>query len=169
MVRTTSLLCVSLALAVALAGCGVGSRAHLGPMSLEIPDGWQVTSLGGDNLQLADGTTGSVEATKAGTATAVFDVYTNSSVGADEYARNLRREDVTIRTEKKVIDGYDAVFLSYAGSAVAGRQEAVFFPDWRIRIVYRAAFANDMSAFDRGRRAFRQAVASIRFDEKKDA
>lgn len=164
--RFSTLIRASAALTVALAAaaCGIGSRANIGPLSLEIPDGWRVTSLGGDNLQLADGTTGSVEATKAGTATVVFDVYTNSSITADAYARNLRRDDVTIKATKRTIDGYEAVVLSYTGRAVAGRQEAVFFGDWRIRLVYRAAFANDAAAFDRGRPAFRGAVDSIRFN-----
>lgn len=151
---------LGVALVAAGSACAAG-RASIGPLSLEIPEGWRVTSTEGGNLQLADGTTGGATASAAGSATAVFDIYLDSSVTPDEYRENLRKENVGAKTETISVDGFDAVRLSYAGAAVAGSQEAVFIPEWRVRIVYRAAFPNDNAAFLRGRSAFRRAVGSI--------
>lgn len=151
---------VALAAASLLVSCG-GGRASIGPVAIDVPDGWHVTSSGGDNLQIADGSTGGATGTAAGSATAVFDVYVNSTVSAEEYTENLRRDNVGVKTERISVDGFDAVRLTYSGAAAAGRQEAVFVSEWDVRIVYRAAFANDNAAFLRGRSAFRRAVASI--------
>lgn len=148
--------------AIAAAACADG-RVSVGPLSMEVPRDWHVTSTGGDNLQLADGTTGGATGTAAGTATAVFDVYVNSEVTPEKYTEDLRAQNVGVKTETISVDGYEAVRLSYSGEAAAGRQEAVFVPEWRIRIVYRAAFPNDDAAFLRGRSAFRRAVGSIAF------
>lgn len=157
----------AIALLVTVA-CAEASTS-IGPLSLDVPKGWRVTSRGGDNLQLANGTTGGATEDQAGTAKAVFDIYLNSEVTANEYRKSLLDDNVGANAEDIEIDGYDAVLLTYVGAAVAGRQEAVFVPRWEVRIVYRAAFPNDDGAFFAGHSAFRSAIRSITFSDREPA
>jgi hypothetical protein len=152
----------ALALGVALTACG-GNHAFIGPLRIDVPGGWRVTSSAANNLQIANGTTGRPSAEAPGSATAVFDVYVDADLGPDGYRAYLREQKIDARTTRLTIRGADAEILSYTGRAVAGRQEAVFFPEHRVQIVYRAAFRNDDVAFRQGHAAFRYAVASIRF------
>lgn len=138
-------------------------RATLGPLDIAVPDGWRVTNAGGDNLQIADGTTAGDDGRSAGTARAVFDVYLRAELGPNVYAQRLRERGVIVRTTRRTIGGQAAVVLTYSGRAVAGRQEAVFFVDRGVQIVYRAAYRNDDDAYRDGYAAFREALASIRF------
>jgi hypothetical protein len=154
-----------IAVAITVTACGNG-RATLGPLSIRIPPGWRVTSFGGDNLQIANGTSGGEEGSTPGTATAVFDLYTNSTVKPSEYVKDLREQNVGVTTEDITVDGYDAVRLSYEGAAVAGRQEAVFIPARDVRIVYRAAYPEDNGAFEHGLDDFRSAMRSLRFEDR---
>ena len=83
----------------------------------------------------------------------------------DEYRNSLLEQNVGSKPQDIEVDGYDATLLTYVGPAVGGRQEAVFVPRWEVRIVYRAAFANDDAAFFAGRSAFRDALRSITFSD----
>ena len=161
--RLTVRVVVVLAVFAGLA-CGQAT-ATVGPLTLDVPEGWLVTSREGNNMQLANGTTGAATSNEAGTAKAVFDIYLESDISPSEYAERLREDNVGVSEEKTTVGGEDAVILSYEGTAVAGKQEAVFIPDREIRIVYRAAFGGDDGSFFAGRPAFRSAVRSIRFSD----
>jgi hypothetical protein len=156
-------LVLALAMLAAIA-CAEGTTS-MGPLSIDVPEGWRVTSRGGENLQLANGTTGDADSDRAGTAKAVFDIYLSSETTVDEYRESLLEQNVGSKKETIEVDGYDATLLTYVGPAVGGRQEAVFVPRWDVRIVYRAAFANDDAAFFAGRSAFREALRSITFSD----
>jgi len=142
--------------------CGSGSTT-IGPLTMQVPDGWQVTDREGSNLKVTDGTIAGPTATRAGTATAVFDIYVDSSQTPKEFMAYLREQKIEAGRVETKIGGYDAEILSYEGSSVGGRQEAVFVPRWKVFILYRAAFRDDDAAFFRGREAFRRAVESITF------
>ncbi len=150
--------------ALAATACAEGTTS-VGPMSIDVPKGWRVTSRGGDNLQLANGSTGDADSDRAGTAKAVFDIYLNSKTTVDEYRKGLLEQNVGSKQEDFEVDDYDATLLTYVGPAVGGRQEAIFIPRWNVRVVYRAAFANDDGAFFAGRSAFREALRSITFSD----
>jgi hypothetical protein len=153
---------------LAATACAEGSTS-VGPLSIDAPKGWRVTSRGGDNLQLANGSTGEETGNRPGSAKAVFDIYLRSDTTVDEYRKSLLEQNVGSKRSDIKVDGYDATLLTYVGPAVGGRQEAVFVPRWDVRIVYRAAFANDDAAFFAGRSAFREALRSIRFSDVRAA
>jgi hypothetical protein len=143
--------------------CGAYTTA-IGPLKLTVPDGWRVSDREGDNLKLTDGTIAEPNATKPGTATAVFDIYVNSSQTSESFERYLREQHIKPVREKARIDGYAAEYFRYSGSSVGGNQEALFVPRWRVFVLYRAAFAGADAAFFRGRAAFRRAMRSISFE-----
>lgn len=151
--------------ALLLLSCAGEGRTSIGPVSIEVPEGWQVTRRTQQSLQIADGSAGGGTESQAGTATAVFDIFVNAPITAEEFRDQLLDQDIGASSEELVIDGHNAVVLSYTGEAVAGSQEAVFIPDRSVQIVYRAAFPDDVTAFNDGRAAFRAAVRSIRIVE----
>lgn len=130
---------------------------------MKVPEGWQVSDREGNNLKLTDGSIGESTETKPGTATAVFDVYVDSSQTTKTFLNYLREQRITPKRERLRVDGYDAELFRYSGASVGGRQEAVIIPRWRVFILYRAAFRGDDGAFLRGRGAFRAALRSITF------
>ena len=149
-------------LLVAAISCGAGSTT-IGPLTMQVPDGWQVTDREGNNLKVTDGSIADATATRAGTATAVFDVYVDSAQTPERFLDYLREQNIEAGRVKTTIGGAPAEIFSYEGSAVGGRQEAVFIPRWKVFILYRAAFRNDDAAFFRGRDAFRGALDSLTF------
>jgi len=159
-----SLLLILAIAVLAATACAEGTTS-IGPLSIDVPKGWRVTSRGGSNLQMANGSTGDATGDRAGTAKAVFDIYLRSDTTVDEYRKSLLEQNVGSKPSDIEVDGYDATLLTYGGPAVGGRQEAVFIPRWNVRIVYRAAFANDDAAFFAGRSAFREALRSVRFSD----
>jgi len=146
----------------ALVACSPGS-ASIGPLTLEVPEGWIVTDREGNNLKLTNGTIADANSTKPGTATAVFDIYVESAQTPDAFADYLREQHIGAQRSKTRVGGYAAEVFSYRGGSVGGRQEAVLIPRWRVFILYRAAFRGADAAFLRGRVAFRRAVDSITF------
>lgn len=150
-----------IALVVAVS-CSPGS-ASIGPLTLDVPEGWMVTDREGNNLKLTNGTIADANSTKAGTATAVFDIYVDSPQTPDAFADYLREQHIGAQRSMTKVDGYAAEIFSYRGESVGGRQEAVLIPRWRVFILYRAAFRGADAAFLRGRAAFRRAVDSITF------
>lgn len=142
--------------------CGSGSTT-IGPMTFDVPDGWQVTDREGSNLKVTDGTIADPTATRAGTATAVFDVYVDSEQTPETFLKYLREQKIEAGRVKTRIGGAAAEIFSYEGSSVGGRQEAVFVPRWSVFILYRAAFRDDDAAFFRGRAAFRRVLDSVTF------
>lgn len=159
--RALSRIAVAAALVV-LSSCGSGSTT-IGPLTLDVPDGWQVSDREGSNLKITDGSIADPTATRAGTATAVFDIYVNSAQTPDTFLDYLREQKIEAGRVKTTIGGAPAEIFSYEGSAVGGRQEAVFIPRHRVFILYRAAFRNDDAAFFRGRDDFRAALDSVSF------
>ena len=155
---------VALALAtLVLSGAACSQATTFGPLRLTVPEGWQVTRRGSEDLQIARGTAAADTDSAPGTATAVFDLYLDSDHTVDSYREMLTEQDIGVKTEEWTVNGEQAVVMSYEGRATAGPQEAVLFPDHRVLIVYRAAFPNDRSAFHSGRPAFRRTVRSITF------
>ena len=152
---------VPLALVVAIA-CAPATTT-IGPLRMEVPEGWLITDRETTNLKITDGTIADENSTKPGTATAVFDIYTEHAQTPDEFATYLREQDITPERRERRVDGYAAEVFRYRGVSVGGRQEAVFIPRWRVFILYRAAFPGADAAFLRGRDDFRRAVDSITF------
>lgn len=159
---TRAALVIASALLAVATACAAGSTS-IGPLAMDLPEGWQVSDREGNNLKVTDGTIAEPTATRAGTATAVFDIYVESAQTVDAFLEYLSEQEIEAGRVETSIDGYEAEILSYDGSAVGGRQEAVFIPQWRVFILYRAAFRDDDDAFFRGRPAFRRAVESITF------
>ncbi len=153
---------------IALAACAPGSTT-IGPLTLKVPEGWMVTDREGNNLKLTNGTIADAESTKPGTATAVFDIYVDSTQTPDAFKDYLREQHIGAQRERIEIDGYAAEVFSYRGESVGGRQEAVLVPRWRVFILYRAAFRGADAAFLRGRTAFRRAIDSITFSSGKSS
>ncbi len=152
-------------LAVAIAAfvaCGDYSTS-IGPLTMKVPEGWQVSDREASNLKLTDGSIGESTGTKPGTATAVFDVYVDSTQTSKAFGEYLRKQRITPKRERLRVDGYEAELFRYSGTSVGGRQEAVIVPRRRVFILYRAAFRGDDDAFLRGRAAFRAALRSITF------
>jgi hypothetical protein len=152
-----------LAVAVCLLGACAQGSSSIGPLTIDVPEGWLVTDREASSLKLTDGTIADENATTPGTAKAVFDVYVDTSQTVAEFRKVLRDQKVRASEQGRRINGYDAVILSYGSSAFGPRSDVVFFPQWRVQIIYRAAYPNDEAAFFRGRPAFRRALASIRF------
>jgi hypothetical protein len=150
------------ALLLAFVACA-SSTTSIGPLTMKVPEGWQVSDREGTNLKLTDGTIGQVTATKPGTATAVFDIYVESPQTTEKFLDYLREQKIDPRIQQRRIGGDNATVFAYSGRSVGGRQEAVLIPRRRVFILYRAAFRDDDGAFLRGRGAFRRALASITF------
>jgi hypothetical protein len=163
-VRTTARLTL-FTLGVVLAGwataCG-GSEVTLGPLSITPPEGWYVTDRQDETIKVTNGTIADEHSTEAGTATAVFDIYIRSTQTTSEFRKALKENNVDPKLERIKVGGYTADLVSYATSYFGPSTEVVFIPDWEVRIVYRAAFADD-AAFARHRSAFRSALRSLRF------
>jgi hypothetical protein len=149
--------------AAALVAVACSSERTIGPMTITPPKGWYVTDHETDSVKITNGTIADGQSTKPGTATAVFDVYVNSEQTVKEFERALRKENVRPRTERATIGGYDATIVAYDTSYFGPASEVAFVPEWHVRIVYRAAFGDDESAFVENRPAFRTALRSIRF------
>jgi hypothetical protein len=163
MIRPRLAIATAALLIVAFA-CGPGSTT-IGPLTMQVPDGWQVTDREGNTIKLTDGTIADPSATRAGTATAVFDVYVDSAQTPEKFLDYLREQNIEAGRVQTTIGGAPAQIFSYEGSSVGGKQEAVFIPRWKVFILYRAAFRNDDAAFFRGRDAFRTALDSLTFSE----
>ncbi len=149
--------------AFAAIACG-SAAATVGPLTLEPPDGWLVTDREADTIKVTNGTIADETSTKAGTATAVFDVYVSSDQSVGDFRDVLRENNVEAEEEQIEIDGHNAVVLSYESTAFGPSTEIVFVPDWRVRIVYRAAFPDAEAAFARHQEEFRAALETIRFE-----
>lgn len=147
---------------VALAACG-DYTTSIGPLTMKVPTGWQVSDREANNLKLTDGSIGESTETEAGTATAVFDIYVDSTQTTKSFLQYLSEQRITPKRERLRVDGYNADLFRYSGRSVGGRQEAVVIARWRVFILYRAAFRGDDGAFLRGRGAFRAALRSITF------
>src|SRR5712692_5925143 len=150
---------------VLTSACARGG-ASIGPLTMEAPPGWRVTDQADGDLKLTNGSVAGETSTKPGTATAVFDVYVPSTQTLSSFLNFLRDQKIVPTREAVVIDGYEGVLLSYAGPGVGGRQEAMFVPRRETFVVYRAAYPNDVAAFEAGRPAFRRAIRSIRFSRR---
>jgi hypothetical protein len=130
---------------------------------MHVPDGWQVSDRESTSIKLTNGTIADENSTKPGTATAVFDVYIRSAQTVDEFRDILREQHVRPDEERLRVHGYAAIIVSYGASDFGPPTEVAFIPDWRVQIVYRAAFSEDRAAFVNERPAFRRALRSIRF------
>lgn len=146
-----------------LVACSSGQP--FGPLEIDVPEGWRVTDRGDQRLQIADGTVASETETEPGDATAVFDLFVDSAQTVQSLRDTHRNLDVEWTEEQLEIDGHDAVAFHATGEGVAGARETVLIPDYRVLIIYRAAFPNDRGAFESGHAAFREALRSIRFSE----
>lgn len=147
--------------AVAIA-CGQATTT-IGPLAIQVPDGWLVTDREATSVKITDGTIADGNSTKPGTATAVFDIFVDHAQSPDDFDAYLREQDIEPTRRTTRIGGYAAEVFSYRGVSVGGRQEAVFVPRWRVFILYRAAFRGADAAFLRGRADFRRALDSISF------
>lgn len=156
------LIATTLLVTMTAVACGSASST-IGPLSITPPDGWLVTDREEDSIKVTNGTIGDENATQAGTATAVFDVYVESSQSLDEFRDVLDENNVDPKEDRLTVGGYDATAVSYESNAFSPSMEVVFVPDWQVRIVYRAAFGDGDSAFARYRSDFRKALRSIRF------
>ena len=148
---------------VAAAACG-SSEARIGPLTLVPPEGWLVTAREPSSIKVTNGTIADDTSTKPGTATAVFDVYVESDQTPAEFRKAQRKNNLELTQEDVEIDGYDGVIVSWEPSGADPQMEVVFVPEWEVRIVYRAAYPDEQSAFDRHRDEFRAALDSIRFE-----
>jgi hypothetical protein len=146
--------------ALALVACS--SERRIGPLSITPPSGWHVTDHETDSIKITNGTIADEESTRPGTATAVFDVYVNSEQTVKEFERALKKDNVKPKQERIRVGGYDAVVVAYDTSFFGPATEVVFVPEWKVRVVYRAAYDDD-SAFAANRPAFRSALRTIRF------
>ena len=155
-------------IAIFATACG-SSDATIGPLTLEPPKGWLVSDREADTIKVTNGTIGDETATKAGTATAVFDVYVDSDQSLEEFRDVLRENNVEWEQERIDIDGSDAVVVSYESTGFGPSTEVVFVLDWDVRIVYRAAYADAQAAFERHRGEFRRALDSITFEGRPPA
>jgi hypothetical protein len=149
--------------AAMLLAVACSTERSIGPVTITPPSGWRVTDRQPESIKITNGTIADDESTKPGSATAVFDVFVNSAQTVKEFERALRDENVEPKQERMQVGGYDAVIVSYEASAFGPPTEVVFVPAWRVRIVYRSAYANDESAFEANRSEFRGALATIRF------
>ena len=164
-VRTRRLIAATALLAAA---CG-SSSSTIGPLTIDPPDGWQVVDRQLGTIKVANGTTGSEVGTQRGDATAVFDVYVDSGQSLREFRQVLEDNNVRWTEDRLEIDGYDAVVVAFERSAFAPSGEAVFVPEWRVRIAYRAAHGDAESDFHRHQPAFRRALRSITFEGRPPA
>jgi hypothetical protein len=139
------------------------SESRIGDVTLVPPEGWHVTERTENSIKVTNGSIGSDTSTKPGTATAVFDVYVDSSQTVDEFEEALDEYHVDPDIDRMRLDGYRAVLVSYETSGFGPSTEVVFVPEWKVRIVYRAAYPKDESAFTNNRAAFRKALRTIRF------
>lgn len=145
--------------------CG-SSRSTIGPLTLEPPEGWLTVDREADTLKVTNGTIGEETGTREGDATAVFDVFVDSSQTVREFRKVLRENNVRFKESDLKVGGYDAIVVSYRTTSFAPSSEVVFIPEWNVRIVYRAAYGDQESAFERNRPQFREALRSITFEGK---
>jgi hypothetical protein len=153
---------IALTLLLAAASCG-SSSSTVGPLTITPPDGWLVTDREPGTIKVTNGTIGSDTSTKPGTATAVFDVYVDQSQTVEEFRDVLEENNVEPKIERMKVGGYDAVLVAYRSSHFGPSSEVVFVPEWKVRIVYRAAYGDSESSFARYREDFRTGLRSIRF------
>lgn len=158
--RRRQALCAVALLAVA---CAPG-EASVGPLRIDVPDGWRITRSLEESLQLADGLD-DVDQDDPGAARAVFDIYLDSPHTVETYRELLEDNDVRASESELELDGRAADVLEYEGEAFAGRQIAVVIASEQIHIVYRAARIRDNASFHAGKAAFLRAVRSVRFAE----
>lgn len=149
------------ALFVCLAACSESTQ--IGPLRIVVPDGWHSNRTGDDGLQVANGSVASDQSTVPGSATAVFDLYVDSSRTSTGYRKLLESESTKFTHRTITIDGREADVFTYSGDTWGGSQEAVVVDDYRLLIVYRAAFPNDDNAYKASIGQFRRAVRSISF------
>jgi hypothetical protein len=145
------------------------SETRLGDLTLVPPEGWLVTDRQASTIKVTNGTIAEETSTHPGTATAVFDVYIDSTQTPDEFVDALEENNVEAKRERLRVDGYEATIVSYETSFFGPSTEVVFVPAWRVRVVYRAAYPDDESAFVANRPAFRKAIRSIRFEGRPPA
>ncbi len=155
--------------AASIVAVACSSERTIGPLTITPPNGWHVTDSETDTIKITNGTIADEQASKPGTATAVFDVYVNSDQTVKEFERALKDNNVKPREEQTSIGGYDATIVAYDTSYFGPSSEVVFVPEWKVRIVYRAAFGDDEPAFALNRPAFRSALRSIRFSGRPPA
>jgi hypothetical protein len=146
----------------ALAACGSGS-SKLGPLLVDPPDGWLVTDRTDESIKITNGSIADDESTKPGTATAVFDIYVNSTQTSDEFVEVLRDNNVKPEIEHLQVDGWPASLVSYESGSFGPSSDVLFVDSFQVRAVYRAAFPDAESAFARHRSDFRETIATIRF------
>lgn len=150
-----------------LAACG-SAASTIGPLTIVPPDGWLVTDRGPVTLKVTNGTLGDESGTTAGTATAVFDIYVDSTQSLGDLREVFAENRVRVTEEEIEVDGYDAVMLHARASSLGPPTITVFIGDWNVRIVYRAAYPDAQAAFDRHREGFREALGSISFEGRPD-
>lgn len=160
--RLNGLRIATVSLLLAVVACS--SETTIGDLTLIPPRGWLVTDRQDDTIKVTNGTIADETSTKPGTATAVFDVYVESQQTVDDFVDALEESNVEPKRERLDVDGFAAVIVSYPTSYFGPSTEVLFVPDWNVRIVYRAAYPEDESAFVANRPAFREAVRSIRFE-----
>jgi hypothetical protein len=161
--RAASRRFIALLVLVGVASVACSSNRTIGPLTLTPPEGWLVTDHETDSMKVTNGTIADELATKPGTATAVFDVYVDSEQTVAQFEKALKKSNVKPSEERTTVDGYNAVIVSYPTSYFGPATDVVFVPEWRVRIVYRAAYPDDESAYVENRPAFRTALRSIRF------
>jgi hypothetical protein len=154
---------VAVLLALVAIACA-SSAATIGPLTLKPPEGWLVTDREAGSIKVTNGTIGDAQSTKAGTATAVFDVFVGSDQTLSDYRTYLRENNIEAKQDRIEVDGYDAVVVLSETTGVDPSMEVVFVPEWDVRIVYRAAYPDAEAAFERHRDEFRQALRSITFE-----
>jgi hypothetical protein len=146
-----------------LAGACSSGPPRLGPLTIEPPRGWYVSDREPESIKVTNGTIADDNSTSPGTATAVFDVYINSTQTVAEFRKALKKGNAAPKEERLRVDGYDAVIVSYATSYFGPSSDVLIVPEWNVRAVYRAARGDDEATFARHRPDFRSAVTSIRF------
>jgi hypothetical protein len=155
--------------AIALTAAACSSERTIGPLAITPPSGWHVSDHETDSIKVTNGTIADDSSTRPGTATAVFDVYVNSEQTVKEFKHALKENNVRPHEQPLKVGGYDAVVVAYDTSYFGPATEVVFVPEWKVRIVYRAAYPDDESAFVNNRPAFRSALRTIRFSGRPPA
>lgn len=155
------LLAAALLLAVA---CAQG-ETKIGPLTIDVPSGWLVTDRETNSLKLTNGTIADDTSTKPGTATAVFDIYTNVGQTEGQLRTAMREESRDLTEDRFEFGGEEAVVFTHGQNAEVPK-EVVLFPERYVQIVYRAAYPDQTSAFFNNRDAFRAALATISFSNE---
>jgi hypothetical protein len=159
---------VSCALLLVASACAspVAKTETIGPLTIDVPAGWQTTREGRNTIKFTDGSVAAEDSTRAGSATAVFDLYLNSTHTAGSYRKLVDNQGGRLLGESAMtVDGEPATVLDIEGESFAGRWTVVVIDTRDVLIVYRAAYPNDDEAFNDGRPHLLDAVRSIRFEE----